>query len=111
MKSTVTIHLCGLPEGCHCWRADHSFPLHGLASSGVYLATRVASHAGALLPHRFTLTCDRFRSIGGLLSVALFRQVAPTWLAPALCPVKSRLSSSCTVETAHDAITRITHRL
>ena len=45
--------------------------LLGLASTGVYQATRITSHAGALLPHRFTLTCDVFTSIGGLLSVAL----------------------------------------
>ena len=45
--------------------------LLGLASNGVYQATRITSHAGALLPHRFTLTCDTFASIGGLLSVAL----------------------------------------
>ena len=33
-------------------------------------------------------------AIGGLLSVALFRQVAPTWLSPAPCPVESRPSST-----------------
>ena len=34
-------------------------PLLGLAPGGVYRAARVASGAGALLPHRFTLACDR----------------------------------------------------
>ena len=43
-------------------------------------------------------------SIGGLLSVALVREVAPTWLSPAPCPVESRLSS-----TPRAAATRPTH--
>jgi len=46
-------------------------PLLDLAPSGVYRAVRVASHAGALLPHRFTLTWSGYPAIGGLLSVAL----------------------------------------
>src|SRR5687768_850607 len=33
-------------------------------------------------------------AIGGLLSVALNRQVTPSWLSPAPCPVESRLSST-----------------
>ncbi|QGU01652.1 hypothetical protein CKALI_03865 [Corynebacterium kalinowskii] len=44
-----------------------------LAPSGVYLAGVVTYVAGALLPHPFTLT---FPEEGGLLSVALFPQVA-----------------------------------
>jgi len=63
----VAIHLSGLPG--IIGRATRS--LLGLAPGGVYRAVRVAPNAGALLPHRFTLTCDRCRSIGGLLSVAL----------------------------------------
>ena len=43
---------------------------------------------------------------GGFLSVALIRQVAPTWLSPASCSMKSRLSSSRKL----DAITWISHR-
>lgn len=50
-------------------RATHL--LLGLASKGVYQAVQITSHAGALLPHRFTLTCDAVASIGGLFSVAL----------------------------------------
>src|SRR2546421_5480886 len=52
-------------------------PLSGLAPDGVYRAARVTPGAGALLPHRFTLTCaDRTGrparpAIGGLFSVAL----------------------------------------
>src|SRR5687768_6574147 len=46
-------------------------PRLGLAPSGVCRAARVTPGAGALLPHRFTLTCARKRAIGGLFSVAL----------------------------------------
>gem|GEM_PF-1553886 len=61
-----------------------------------YQAAQVASCAGALLPHRFSLACD-----GGFAASAhrrfvlccTTRQVAPTWLSPAFCPVKPRLSS------------------
>ena len=53
----VIIHLCGLPEGCPCGRTSSSRPLLDLASNGVYLAAEITSDAGALLPHRFTLTC------------------------------------------------------
>ena len=47
--------------------------LLGLAPDGVYRAAAVARSAGALLPHRCTLTCDAGRPapIGGLFSVAL----------------------------------------
>ncbi len=45
--------------------------LLGLASKGVYQAVQIALHAGALLPHRFTLICYAVASIGGLFSVAL----------------------------------------
>ncbi len=48
--------------------------LYDLAPSGVYRAARVTPGAGALLPHRFTLTCaGRLArpAIGGLFSVAL----------------------------------------
>jgi hypothetical protein len=39
-------------------RTDSS-SLFGLASGGVYRAERVATPAGALLPHRFTLACGK----------------------------------------------------
>jgi len=50
----VTIHLCGLPGSVH---GRVALSLFGLAPDGVCLADRVAPAAGALLPHRFTLTC------------------------------------------------------
>ena len=47
--------------------------LFGLAPDGVYQANRVTTTAGALLPHRFTLTTRPQKSepFGGILSVAL----------------------------------------
>jgi hypothetical protein len=72
---SVTIHLCGLPGGIG--RATR--PRSGLAPGGVYRAARVTPGAGALLPHRCTLTCAgpctgrpaQGLAIGGFLSVAL----------------------------------------
>ena len=49
--------------------------LFGLAPGGVYLARRITSSAGALLPHRFTLT--HLKQAGGLLSVALALVLQP----------------------------------
>jgi hypothetical protein len=67
----AVIHLSGLPGDIG--RAGR--PTLDLAPGGVCLATEVTPGAGALLPHRFTLTCDAGPkgppSIGGLFSVAL----------------------------------------
>ncbi len=54
-------------------RAGSPIPLFDLAPGGVYRAVRVTPGAGALLPHRFTLTCatPEGAAIGGLFSVAL----------------------------------------
>ena len=48
-------------------------PLFGIASGGVYLASRRHRHRGALLPHLFTMTTShRVDATGGrLFSVAL----------------------------------------
>jgi hypothetical protein len=56
----------GMPDG-------PSVPRFDLAPGGVYRADRVTPAAGALLPHRFTLTCalPGGDAIGGLFSVAL----------------------------------------
>lgn len=60
LSHPVTIHLCGLPEGVQLpGRTSRSRPLLGLAPGGVYRADDVTVAAGALLPHRFTLTCDQ----------------------------------------------------
>ncbi len=63
----MTIHLCDQP-GSVCGRTALS--LLDLAPGGVCLAVPVARDAGALLPHRFTLT-GRADPTGGLFSVAL----------------------------------------
>jgi hypothetical protein len=71
----VAIHLSGppgggIPEGTP---DGPSVPLFDLAPGGVYRADQVTLIAGALLPHRFTLTCalPGGIAIGGLFSVAL----------------------------------------
>src|SRR6185369_5529392 len=46
-------------------------PLFGLAPYGVCQAAEVASGAGALLPHRFTLTGRRVRPFGWKLRLAV----------------------------------------
>src|SRR2546423_10901303 len=56
----VAIHLCGLPGDI----ARASRPSFGLAPGGVCRAPRVTPGAGALLPHRFPLTCARPRRTG-----------------------------------------------
>ena len=56
----MTIHLCGRP-GSVCGRTALS--LRDLAPGGVCRATPVARGAGALLPHRFTLTDLSRRSV------------------------------------------------
>ena len=51
--------------------------------------------------------CPVARAIGGLLSVALNRQVTPSWLTPAPCPSEPRPSSTW---SRHAAATRPAHR-
>ena len=69
--------------------------LLGLAPGGVCRATRVTPGAGALLPHRFTLTCapgEAGRHRRSALCCTVLR-VAPTGCYPAPCPVESGRSS------------------
>ena len=68
--------------------------LLALARGGVCLAPPVAWTGGALLPHRFTLACDRSH-IGGLFSVALSLTRSPRagGRYPPPCPVVFGLSS------------------
>ena len=75
----VTIHLCGLP-GSVSGRAALS--LFGLAPDGVCLAGQVTLAAGALLPHRFTLTCARSQGAGPSAVCSLWHFPAghPDWL-------------------------------
>jgi hypothetical protein len=78
-------------------------PLLGLAPGGGYLAARVATSAGGLLYHLFTLTpslaLSRVRGrerVGAVcFSVALFRRVthlrcAPAWALPSTVPCGAR---------------------
>ena len=71
----MVIHLSGPPGGGTPGGVPDgpSVPLFDLAPGGVYRAGRVTPAAGALLPHRFTLTCalPGGNAIGGLFSVAL----------------------------------------
>ena len=56
----AAIHLSDLPRECLFYKACGPPPMFDLAPSGVYLAVLIAQDAGALLPHRFTLTCAWF---------------------------------------------------
>ncbi len=57
-------------------------------------AASVTQRAGALLPHRFTLTSlGRSRARRSALCCPV-REVTPAWFSPAPCPVESGLSSS-----------------
>ena len=54
----VAIHLSDLPRKCPVSRTcGPRAPTFDLAPGGVYLAISIAQDTGALLPHRFTLTC------------------------------------------------------
>jgi len=81
----VTIHLCGLP-GSVSGRAALS--LFGLAPDGVCLAGQVTPAAGALLPHRFTLTCARSQGAGpsAVCSLWHFPAGRPDWPLASILP-------------------------
>ena len=73
----VVIHLSGLPGDT----GRASRPTLDLAPGGVCRAARVAPSAGALLPHRFTLTCDRSPEAAAhrrFVFCGTFLRVAPT---------------------------------
>ena len=103
LRIMLPLPLSGLPvSGGAPIRTDspefiESAYLLGLAPCGVYIAAPVARNAGALLPHRFTLT--RRHPPGGLLSVALSlsRYAESTHQDggryPPPCPVEVGLSS------------------
>ena len=78
--------------------ANNDCSLFGLAPDGVYLAGRVTPTAGELLPHRFTLaTREPVKQtgppFGGLLSVALFPDLATGRRYRPSCSVEPGLSS------------------
>ena len=103
----VTIHLCGQPGRIG---GRTTLSLFGLAPDGVCRAGQVALAAGALLPHRFTLTCTcrpgGLRAIGGLFSVAL--SCGSPRLAASQHPVLR--SPDLPQRGDHAAVTRSTHR-
>jgi hypothetical protein len=112
-RSAVTIHLgrrspdgsSGLPGVV----GRAVLPLLGLAPGGACRATRVTPGAGALLPHRFTLTCAPVarRHRRSALCCAVLR-VAPTGGYPAPCPVESGRSSNQSSWSAATRPTRCT---
>ena len=83
-----------------------AIPLLGLAPGGVYLANQITLIAGALLPHRFTLTRKFKEHPGGLFSVAL--SCKSPRLAVSQHPVlwSPDLPQSTQV---HSAVTQVTH--
>ncbi len=64
-----------------------------LAPDGVWRAGRVATTAGGLLPHRFTLTGVGFPR-PAVSFLFHFPSAFAAWVAPASCPAVSGLSSS-----------------
>ena len=100
----MTIHLCSRPGSVN---ERTALSLRDLAPGGVCLAIPVARDAGALLPHRFTLTDDG-ETAGGLFSVALSCESprlaqastlscgAPTFLNPEGSQSSSRLPATAT---------------
>ncbi len=77
----------GLPGGVY---GRAVLPLRGLAPGGVCRATRVAPGAGALLPHRFTLTCAgplrRPVPPSAVCSLWHFPAGRPDWVLPSTVP-------------------------
>ena len=74
----VTIHLCGPPGSVN---GRTTLSLFGLAPNGVYRAGRVTPAAGALLPHRFPLTCAPHHAVLGhrqFVFCGTFLRVTPT---------------------------------
>ena len=96
LRDWVTIHLCGLPGDID--RAGR--PPFGLAPGGVCRAARVTPGAGALLPHRFTLTCASPRRAppSAVCSLWHFPAGHPDW------PLASTLP--CGAPTFLDTVTR-----
>jgi hypothetical protein len=60
-------------------RTGRPYPTFGLAPGGVCRATRVTPGAGALLPHRFTLTCARRTGPSAVCSLWHFPAGRPDW--------------------------------
>ncbi len=75
----MVIHLSGPPGDCPEGRTSSPCPTLGLAPGGVYRADRIAPAAGALLPHRFTLTCAGRSPPSAVSSLWHFPAGRPDW--------------------------------
>ncbi len=104
----MAIHLCGLPGDIG--RAAR--PLLGLAPGGVCRADRVTPVAGALLPHRFTLTCAGRTPPSAVCFLWHFPAGHPDWpLASTLPCGAPTFLDVVPVRRTRVAATRPTHRL
>ncbi len=92
-RSSIFAIYLGLPAEAG---DEPPIPLFDLAPHGVYQAGRVTPVAGALLPHRFTLTCDRFPGPSAVCFLWHFPAGHPDW------PLASMLS--CGVPTFLDTV-------
>ena len=84
---------CPPPQAAYPGTLDgppSSIPLFGLAPGGVYQASPVTRAAGALLPHRFTLTPIQ---TGRFVFCGTFPRVTPGGRYPPPCPAEPGLSS------------------
>jgi hypothetical protein len=83
---------CGLPG----FSGRAALTLLDLAPGGVCRATRVTPGAGALLPHRFTLTCARRTGPSAVCSLLHCPAGRPDWVLPSTvpCGVRTFLGSS-----------------
>src|SRR5580704_10811440 len=74
---------------------EQPFPTLGLAPGGVYRADRVTSIAGALLPHRFTLTCVDRSPPSAVCFLLHFPASHPDWplASTLLCGVPTFLNT------------------
>jgi len=99
----VTIHLCGLPGSIERCRPLPAWPCSGWGLPSH--TDRSACWCALTAPFQPCLWPVNW-PIGGL-SLLHSRQVTPTWLSPAPCPVESRLSST---RSCRAAVTRPTPR-
>lgn len=96
-SGSVTIHLCGLPEGLTVSRDGRA--VRSLCSALLRVGVTQPPESPPTLVRSYRTVSPlpvrpRGVAIGGLLSVALYRQITPTWLAPAPYPSESRPSST-----------------
>ena len=108
-QTRVTIPLSSLPGGCRKLPFDErAVRTSRLTLLRVGFTEPTCCHAaGALLPHRFILTCDWLPSPSAVCFLLHFPSGRPASSNRAPCPVESRPSST---ELGPAAVTRPTHR-